>query len=81
MKMIYVKSKKERRLEDLKSLVKVTEDLLIQAKVFESEIDKLTDLSQRERESFYNIFHKISKKRSDYESLLSKYQQSTKDTA
>ena len=81
MKMIWVKTKKERRIEDLETLVRVTEDLLIQAKVFESEIDKLTDLSQRERESFYNIFHKISKKRSDYEALLVEYKESTQRSA
>ena len=81
MKMIYVKSKKERRLEDLKILIRVTGNLLDQANLLATTIDLLTDLSRRERESFNNIILKIIKKKSDYESLLSKYQQSTKDTA
>ena len=80
MKMIYVKSKKERRLEDLKILIRVTGNLLDQANLLATTIDLLTDLSRRERESFNNIILKIIKKKSDYESLLSKYQQSTKDT-
>ena len=80
MKMIYVKSKKERRLEDLEILIRVTGNLLAQANLLATTIDLLTDLSRRERESFNNIILKIIKKKSDYESLLSKYQQSTKDT-
>ena len=73
MKMIWVKTKRERRIEDLIALVKATKDLLTQADLLAAEVDKLTDLSCRERLSFNNILNKIYKKKVDYEKLLNDY--------
>ena len=81
MKMIYIKNKKERRIEDIETLIKVTTNLLEDANLLATEVDQLTDLSRRERESFNNIILKIIKKKSDYESLLVDYKDNTQRSA